>query len=105
MNVDFEPVKIFGVYFTKCVILSSSSSSSSSSSYLLSVYFGIFYWTLVTQQWCNVYIMQLTTELHVSALPGHHQAYKIMELTKAHAVILPTGSRGLQFQCTLKYSM
>jgi len=30
--------------------------------------------------WCNVYIMQLTTELHVSTLWGHHQAYKIMEL-------------------------
>jgi len=41
--------------------------------------------------------MQLTTELHVSTLQGHHQAYKIMVLTKAHAVILPTGSRGLQF--------
>ena len=46
-------------------------------------------------------IMQLTTELHVSTLQGHHQAYKITVLTKAHAVILPTGFRGLQFQCTL----
>jgi len=45
--------------------------------------------------------MQLTAELHVSTLQGHHQAYKIIVLTKAHAVILPTGSRGLQFQCTL----
>jgi len=35
--------------------------------------------------------MQLTTVLHVLALKGHHQAYKIMVLTKAHAVILPTG--------------
>jgi len=58
-----------------------------------------------TTMWCNVYIMQLTTELHVSTLQDHHQAYKIMVLTKAHAVILPTGSHGLQFQCTLKYSM
>jgi len=33
--------------------------------------------------------MQPTTELHVSTLQGHHQAYKIMELTKVHAVILP----------------
>jgi len=54
-----------------------------------------------TTIWCNVYIMQLTTELHVSTLQGNHQAYKIMVLTKAHAVMLPTGSRGLQFQCTL----
>ena len=54
-------------------------------------------------QWRSVYIMQLTTELHVLTLQGHHQAYKIMELTKAHAVILPTGSRGLQFQCTLPH--
>jgi len=37
--------------------------------------------------WCNVYIMQLTTDLHVSTLQGHHQDYKIMELTKAHAVL------------------
>jgi len=58
-----------------------------------------------TAMWCSVYIIQLTTELHVSTLQGHHDAYKIMVLTKAHAVILPTGSRGLQFQCTLKYSM
>jgi len=58
-----------------------------------------------TTMWCNVYIMQLTTELHISTLQGLHQAYKIMVLTKAHAVMLPTGSRGLQFQCTLKYSM
>jgi len=58
-----------------------------------------------TIMWRNVYIMQLTTELHVSTQQGHHQAYKIMVFTKAHAVILPTGSRGLQFQCTLKYSM
>ena len=45
-----------------------------------------------TTMWCNVYIMQLTTELHVATLQGHHHAYKIMVLTKAHAVILPTGS-------------
>ena len=38
--------------------------------------------------WFSVYIMQLTTELHVSILQGHHQTYKIMVLTKAHAVIL-----------------
>ena len=44
--------------------------------------------------WCNVYIMQLTTELHVLTLQGHHQAYKIMVLTKANVVILPAGSRG-----------
>ena len=31
--------------------------------------------------------MQLTTVLHVSTLKGHHQAYKIMVLTKAHAVL------------------
>jgi len=31
--------------------------------------------------------MQLTTELHVSTLQGHHQAYKIMVLTKARAVL------------------
>ena len=37
--------------------------------------------------WCNVYIMQLTTEVHVSTLQGHHQAYIIMVLTKAHAVL------------------
>jgi len=41
-----------------------------------------------TTMWCNVYIMQLTTELHVLTLQGHHQAYKIMVLTKAHAVTL-----------------
>ena len=40
-----------------------------------------------TTMWFNVYIMQLTTELHFSTLQGLHQAYKIMELTKAHAVI------------------
>ena len=45
--------------------------------------------------------MQLTTLLHVSTLKGHHQAYKIMVLTKAHAVILPTGFRGLQSHRTL----
>jgi len=39
--------------------------------------------------WCNVYITQIITELHVSTLQGHHQAYKIMVLTKARAVILP----------------
>jgi len=51
-----------------------------------------FFWYILldrcyTTMWCNVYIMQLTTELHVSTLQGHHQAYKLMELTKAHAVI------------------
>ena len=30
-----------------------------------------------TPLWCNVCIMRLTTELHVSTLQGHHQAYKI----------------------------
>jgi len=58
----------------------------------------IFWYNLLQRRyttiWCNVYIMQLTTELNVSTLQGHHQAYKIMVLTKAHAVILPTGSRG-----------
>ena len=58
-----------------------------------------------TTIWCNVYILQLTTELHVSTLQGHHQAYNIMVLTKALTVILPMGSHGLQFQCTLKYSI
>jgi len=58
-----------------------------------------------TIMWCNVYIMQLITELHVSTLQGHHQAYKIMVLTKTLMVILPTGSRGLQLQCSLKYSV
>jgi len=50
--------------------------------------------------WCDVYIMQLTTELHALTLQGHHQAYKLMELTKAYAVILfyklddgPVGSK------------
>jgi len=38
-----------------------------------------------TTMWCNVYIMQLTTELHVSNLQDHNRAYKIMVLTKAHA--------------------
>ena len=55
-----------------------------------------------TTMWCNVYITQLTTELHVSTLQGHHQAYKIM-LTKVHTVILPTGSRGLHVQYTLTF--
>jgi len=36
---------------------------------------------------------------------GPSSGYKIMVLTKAHAVTLATGSRGLQFHYTLKYSM
>jgi len=55
-----------------------------------------------TTMWCNIYVMQLTTERHVSTLQGHHQAYKIIVSTKVHMVILPTGSRGLQVQYTLK---
>ena len=47
--------------------------------------------------WYNVFIMQLSTERHVSTLQGHHQTYKIMVLVKVHAVVLPTGYRGLQF--------
>jgi len=38
--------------------------------------------------WCNVYIMQLTTELHVSTLQDHHQACIIMVLTKVHVPLL-----------------
>jgi len=41
-----------------------------------------------TTMWCIVFIMQLSTERHVSALQGHHQAYKIMVLVKVHAVVL-----------------
>ena len=44
--------------------------------------------------------LKTRTNLHVSTLQGHHQAYKITILTKTHPVILPTGSRGLQFQCS-----
>jgi len=47
--------------------------------------------------WFNVFIMQLSTERHVSTLQGYHQAYKIMVLVKVHAVILNAGSCGLQF--------
>ena len=36
---------------------------------------------------------------------GPSSGYKIMVLTKAHVVTLPTGSHGLQFHYTLKYSM
>jgi len=54
-----------------------------------------------TTMWCNVYIMQQSTERHVSTLQGHHQFYKILVLTKVHAVELPTGSRGLQFNIWL----
>ena len=41
-----------------------------------------------TAVWCIVHIVQLTTELYVSTLQGHHQAYKIMVLTKAYAVLM-----------------
>ena len=61
------------------------------------LFFSNLYFTVVTQQWCNVFIMQLSTERHVSTLQGHHQAYKIMILVKVHAIVLPAGSRGLQF--------
>ena len=47
--------------------------------------------------WSNVFIMQLSTERHVSTLQDHNYAYKIMVLVNLHAGVLPAGSRRLQF--------